>query len=54
MGGCKLEGFVIEQVLGHLAVSGREYQPSFLRTSDGREIDLLIDLVISGGPSRSS
>jgi predicted AAA+ superfamily ATPase len=42
--GASWEGFVTEQVLGHLAALGREHQPSFLRTSDGREIDLLIDL----------
>jgi predicted AAA+ superfamily ATPase len=42
--GASWEGFVIEQVLGHLAASGHEHQASFLRTSDGREIDLLIDL----------
>jgi len=42
--GASWEGFVIEQVLGQLSASGREYEPYYLRTSDGREIDLLIDL----------
>jgi hypothetical protein len=35
---------VIEQILGLLETSDREHHPSFLRTSDGREVDLLIDL----------
>jgi hypothetical protein len=42
--GSSWEGFVIEQILGHLGASEREHHPSFLRTSDGRELDLLIDL----------
>ena len=35
---------MIEQILGHLEASERDHHPSFLRTSDGREFDLLIDL----------
>ncbi|MEE8313049.1 MAG: ATP-binding protein [Myxococcota bacterium] len=42
--GASWEGFVIEQILGHLSALGREHRPTFLRTSDGREIDLLIDV----------
>ena len=42
--GSSSEGFVIEQILGHLEASERDHHPSFLRTSDGRQFDLLIDL----------
>ena len=42
--GASWEGFVIEQILGHLSALGREHRPTFLRTSDGREIDLLLDV----------
>ena len=42
--GASWEGFVIEQILGTLAVVGRRVDPYFLRTSDGYEIDLLLDL----------
>lgn len=41
--GASWEGFVIEQVLGHLHAAGKTVQPYFLRTSDGYEIDLLLD-----------
>jgi predicted AAA+ superfamily ATPase len=41
--GASWEGFVIEQVLDHLAVHGRTVQPYFLRTSDQYEIDLVLD-----------
>jgi len=41
--GASWEGFAIEQVLGQLGASGRKHEAFFLRTSDGREIDLLID-----------
>ena len=41
--GASWEGFVIEQVLNHLAVRGRTVQPYFLRTSDQYEIDLVMD-----------
>ena len=41
--GASWEGFAIEQVLGQLGASGRRHEAFFLRTSDGREIDLLID-----------
>lgn len=36
------EGFVIEQVLGTLGAQGESVEASFLRTSDGREIDLVL------------
>jgi predicted AAA+ superfamily ATPase len=42
--GASWEGFVIEQLLGSLAASGIEPEAHFLRTSDGYEIDLLLNL----------
>lgn len=41
--GASWEGYVIEQVLSTLAATGRQFDPGFLRTSDGQEIDLLVD-----------
>ena len=38
------DGFVIEQILGSLAAAGRRVDPSYLRTSDGYEIDLVFRL----------
>jgi uncharacterized protein len=37
------EGFVIEQTLSTLAASGLRATPSFFRTSDGYELDLVLD-----------
>ncbi len=42
--GASWEGFVIEQVLGILQAKGIEAQPHFLRTSDGFEIDLILEI----------
>ncbi len=42
--GASWEGFVIAQVLATLAATGRRVDPYFLRTSDGYEIDLLLEL----------
>jgi predicted AAA+ superfamily ATPase len=42
--GSSWEGFVIEQTLATLAADGKRFDASFLRTSDGHEIDLLLDL----------
>lgn len=42
--GASWEGFVVEQVLGALRGRDRRAEPYFFRTSDGREIDLLLDL----------
>ena len=42
--GASWEGFVIEQVLATLAVTGRRADPYFLRTADGHEIDLVLDM----------
>jgi hypothetical protein len=37
------EGFVIEQTLSTLAVSGKRGQAFYFRTSDGHELDLVLD-----------
>lgn len=37
------EGFVIEQTLATLAAFGKPVQPFFFRTSDGQELDLVLD-----------
>ncbi|MEW6688033.1 MAG: ATP-binding protein [Pseudomonadota bacterium] len=44
LAGASWEGFAIEQILGALAARGVEFEPFHLRTSDGREIDLLLRL----------
>jgi len=41
--GFSWEGFVVEQVLGALQQVGRQCEAFFLRTSDQREIDLVLD-----------
>jgi predicted AAA+ superfamily ATPase len=41
--GASWEGFVVEQILDHLAAWGRTMQASFLHTSDQYEIDLVLD-----------
>ncbi len=41
--GASWEGYVIEQILGELAARGRKVDPYFFRTSDGHEIDLVLD-----------
>jgi len=41
--GASWEGFVIEQALGALHQADRRVEPFFFRTSDGREIDLVLD-----------
>jgi hypothetical protein len=41
--GASWEGFVIEQIIGALAARGKTFTPYFLRTSDGHEIDLVLD-----------
>ncbi len=41
--GASWEGFVVEQILDHLAVWDRTVQPFFLHTSDQYEIDLVLD-----------
>ncbi len=42
--GASWEGFVIEQLLGALSAGGIDARPTFLCTSDGFEIDLLLTL----------
>lgn len=41
--GASWEGWIIEQILGHLRSSGEPFQAFYLRTSDQREIDLLLE-----------
>lgn len=42
--GASWEGYVIDQVLGALQCSGRRFDPYHFRTSDQREIDLLVQV----------
>ena len=42
--GASWEGYVIEQIIGELAARGRRAEPYFFRTSDGHEIDLVLDV----------
>ena len=42
--GASWEGVVIEQIIGELAARGSRAEPYFFRTSDGHEIDLVLDL----------
>ena len=42
------EGFVIEQTIASLFAAGKRMRPYFLRTSDGYELDLVLD----GGTER--
>jgi predicted AAA+ superfamily ATPase len=41
--GASWEGFVIEQILGEIATEGIDCQPYYFRTSDGHELDLVLD-----------
>lgn len=42
LAGASWEGFAIEQLLGGLVAHGADFEAFYLRTSDGREIDLLL------------
>lgn len=42
--GASWEGFVIEQIIGALQAGGRRFEAFFLRTSDGHELDLVLEL----------
>jgi predicted AAA+ superfamily ATPase len=42
--GASWEGFVIEQILNALALLDRPHEPYFFRSSDGYELDLVLDL----------
>lgn len=41
--GTSWEGWVIEQLLGHLQSTGRAFEAFYVRTSDQREIDLVLE-----------
>lgn len=41
--GASWEAFVVEQIIGTLDQSGQPIEPYFLRTSDGYEIDLILE-----------
>ncbi|MCE9582342.1 MAG: ATP-binding protein [Planctomycetes bacterium] len=60
--GASWEGFVIEQVIGAMALTGRPFEPYFFRTSDGHELDLVletggekwaVEIKLSSSPSTS-
>jgi predicted AAA+ superfamily ATPase len=42
--GASWEGYVIEQMLGHLTAFGADPVPYYFRTSDGHEIDLVLEV----------
>jgi hypothetical protein len=42
--GASWEGYVIESIVAHLAALGRGHEAHYLRTSDGHEIDLILDV----------
>jgi uncharacterized protein len=42
--GASWEGFVIEQVVGALSSRGRDFSPYYFRTSDGHELDLVMNI----------
>ncbi len=42
--GASWEGYVLESILSFLATTGRHPQAHYLRTSDGQEIDIVLDL----------
>jgi predicted AAA+ superfamily ATPase len=41
--GASWEGFVIDQILGELGALGRSFEAWYFRTSDGYELDLVLD-----------
>jgi predicted AAA+ superfamily ATPase len=41
--GTSWEGFAIEQIIGTLRANDRTFEPYYLRTSDQREVDLVLD-----------
>jgi predicted AAA+ superfamily ATPase len=41
--GASWEGYVIEQAIGELLAQGTGFEPYYFRTSDGRELDLVLD-----------
>jgi predicted AAA+ superfamily ATPase len=42
--GASWEGFVLDQVIGELNAAGRAFVPFYFRTSDGHEIDLVLEM----------
>ena len=46
--GASWEGYVIEQILGNAITAGIRLHPCYFRTSDGFELDLVLDF----GPER--
>jgi len=42
--GVSWEGYVIEQILGHLSSLGRRHEAYYFRTSDQMEIDLVVEM----------
>jgi len=42
--GASFECHVIEQILGHLAAMGHRAEPHYLRTHDGHELDLVLEV----------
>lgn len=42
--GASWEGFVIEQIVAALSLTGRPFEPYHFRTSDGHELDLVVDV----------
>jgi predicted AAA+ superfamily ATPase len=42
--GASWEGFVLEQIIGVLLARGVAFDPYYFRTSDGHELDLVVDL----------
>lgn len=41
--GASWEGYVIEQTLASLAAAGKQVMPYYFRTTDGQELDLVLD-----------
>jgi predicted AAA+ superfamily ATPase len=42
--GASWEGFVVQQVMDQLAASGRAFTATYFRTSDGKELNLVLEL----------
>lgn len=51
--GASWEGFVVDQVLATLAQAGCDFRASHLRTSDQREIDLVVELPRAPGTGKA-
>ena len=42
--GASWEGFVVEQVISTMKLTGKQFEPYFFRTADGYELDLVLDV----------